>query len=102
MEVCSLRDAATNFEKLGVTVYGISMDDVASQAKFAKMQKLNFSLLSDPDGSVATKYGVGGRRFPRRNTFVIDEKGVLRHISKKVNVRAHGKDLAELIQKLRK
>ena len=83
-------------------VYGISMDDVASQAKFAKMQKLNFQLLSDPDGSVATKYGVGGRRYPRRHSFVIDDKGVLRHVAKKVNVMAHGQDLAELIAKSRK
>lgn len=78
------------------------MDDVASQAKFAKAQKLNFKLLSDPDGSVATKYGVGGRRFPRRHTFVIDDTGVLRHVTKKVNVMAHGQDLVDLIGKLRK
>ena len=85
-----------------MTVYGISMDDVASQAKFVEMEKLNFKLLSDPDGSVANKYGVGGSSYPRRQSFVIDEKGVLQHATKKVNVMGHGQDLVDLIEKLRK
>ena len=74
-----------------------------SQAAFAKKQKLNFKLLSDPDGSAALKYGVmmKGRPFAKRRTFVIDEKGVLRHIDDEVDVRNHGSDLAELIAKLR-
>ena len=85
-----------------MTVYGISMDDVASQAKFAAMEKLNFKLLSDPDGSVANKYGVGGGSYARRQSFVIDDKGVLQHITEKVNVMGHGQDLADLIKKLKK
>ena len=100
--MCSLRDAADPFAKLNVRVFGISFDDVASQAAFAKAQKLNFTLLSDPDGSVAKKYGVmmGRRRFARRRTFVIDDKGVLRHIARKVDVRKHGEELAKIIRKL--
>lgn len=78
------------------------MDDVASQARFAKMEKLNFKLLSDPDGSVASKFGVRGRRFPKRQTFVIDNKGVLRHVTKKVDIRGHGQQLVDLIKKLKK
>jgi peroxiredoxin Q/BCP len=59
-------------------------------------------LLSDPDGSVARKYGVlaEGRPMARRVTFVIDEKGILRHVDEKVDVASHGKDLVELIRKL--
>ncbi len=66
------------------------------------MEKLNFKLLSDPDGSVANKYGVGGSSYPRRHSFVIDDKGVLQHVTKKVNVMSHGQDLADLIKKLKK
>ena len=74
-----------------------------SQAAFAKKERLNFSLLSDPDGSAARKYGVArpGRPFARRVTFVIDEEGVLRHVADKVDVRNHGSDLATLIRELR-
>ncbi len=83
-------------------VFGISTDDVQKQAAFHKDQKLNFALLSDPDASVAKKFGVlHGRGFARRVTFVIDDAGVLRHIAPKVGVRTHGDDLAKLIGALR-
>ena len=84
-------------------VFGISLDDVASQAAFAKSQELVFPLLSDPDGSVAAKYGVlmKGRPFAQRVTFIIDAEGVIRAIDKKVNVNQHGEDLVELIGELR-
>jgi peroxiredoxin Q/BCP len=102
MEVCSLRDAADYFEEYGVRVYGISLDDVAAQAAFAKAQKLNFPLLSDPDGSVAQKFGVlpAGGRWTQRVTFIIDDEGVLRHIDRKVDVQTHGDDLLNLIEGL--
>lgn len=84
-----------------MTVVGLSVDDVSTQARFAKEQKLNFKLLSDPDGGAALKYDVLSRRgFTNRVTFVVDPKGVLRHISDKVNVRSHGMDLVELVERL--
>lgn len=104
MEVCALRDAAPDFGKLGVSVYGISFDDVASQAAFHKAHKLSFPLLSDPDASVGQKFGVmrpKRRGFPMRHSFIIDPEGVLRHVSKKVNVREHGAELVKLIEDLK-
>ena len=81
-------------------VFGASLDDVKSQAAFHSAQKLNFPLLSDPDGSLATKYGVlpSGARFAARKTFVIDREGVLRHVDDKVDVLKHGAALAEWIK----
>ena len=101
--MCALRDAAPNFEKHQVTVYGISLDDVKAQAKFKQEQKLNFHLLSDPDGSTAAKYGVlmEGRPYARRVTFIVDDKGIIRHITKKVNLAQHGDQVLEVIAKLR-
>ncbi|MCA8955644.1 MAG: peroxiredoxin [Planctomycetes bacterium] len=102
--MCSLRDAAKSFAKLQVKVYGISFDDVSSQASFARKHGLAYPLLSDPDQSVGRKYGVtraGGRPFAQRVTFVIDDLGVLRHVSSKVAVSTHGAELVELIEKLR-
>jgi len=79
----------------------VSLDDVQSVAKFAQDQKLSFSLLSDPDGGVARKYGVlGDGAFARRVTFVLDPEGVVRHVDEKVNVTTHGADLAAVIEKL--
>jgi len=80
-------------------VYGISLDDVADMGKFSKEQKLNFSLLSDPDGSVAKKYGALNKAgtYSNRYTYVIDPMGVVRHIEKSVKVKSHGMDLLDMI-----
>ena len=100
--MCSLRDVATTFEELRVKVYGCSLDSVGDQKKFHLGQELNFPLLSDPDGSVAAKFEVLSKRgpFSARVTFVIDSKGVVRHIDDGVNVDSHGQDLIEVIERL--
>jgi len=75
---------------------------VADLSIFAEEQELDFELLSDPDGSAAEKYGVLRGGFANRITFVLDEKGVLRHIEKKVRVKSHGDDLVSVIERLKK
>ncbi|MGE3174824.1 MAG: peroxiredoxin [Planctomycetota bacterium] len=101
--MCSLRDAAKDFEAVGARVYGISLDDVQSVAAFVKAQELSFPLLSDPDGSVARKFGVlmEGRPFARRVTFVIDGQGTVRLVDEDVDVTNHGSQLVERIRALR-
>lgn len=102
-EMCSLRDCRAELERLGADVYGVSRDSVEELAKFAKDQSLDFRLLSDPDGSVTQKFEVGmdGRPVARRVTIVIDPKGVIRARDEGVQVDAHGKDLIELLKRLR-
>jgi thioredoxin-dependent peroxiredoxin len=101
--VCSLRSAAEDLEALGATVYGASLDDVASQARFVKEQELTFPLLSDPDGSAAAKYGVlmAERGFSARVTFFVDPEGVLRHVDRSVKPDTHGADVLETLKRLR-
>lgn len=84
-------------------MYGISLDSVSDQARFVEQHDLGFSLLSDPDGSVAAKYRVltPDGKYARRVTFVFDESGVLRLIDRDVRVEAHGADLLERIAELR-
>ncbi len=81
----------------------MSLDDVASQAKFAGEQSLNFPLLSDPDGSASGRLGVlmADKPYTNRITVVVDDKGVVRLVETKVNVESHGKDLVEAIRKLK-
>ncbi|MAG55278.1 MAG: dienelactone hydrolase [Planctomycetes bacterium] len=43
-----------------------------------------------------------GRPYARRVTFIVDPKGVIRHVARKVNVRTHGADLTQIIQGLKK
>lgn len=70
---------------------------------FAEAQKAPYRMLSDPDGSVAAKYGVldPSGKYAQRVTFVLDDQGVLRKILDKVDVKSHGEDLAVLIDELK-
>lgn len=102
-EVCSMRDALADLNTIGADAYGISLDSVQEQAQFVEKHKLTFPLLSDPDGSVAAKYGVlePGAQYTKRVTFLIDEQGVLRKVLDKVDVQTHGADVAALIDELK-
>ena len=53
---------AKKFEKLGVSVVGISPDGEEEHRKFIAKYKLNFPLLCDPDKKVMTKYGAFGEK----------------------------------------
>ena len=85
------------FERLGVNVVGVSKDSLASHDKFKTKHKLKVTLASDPDIEVAQAYGVWGektlygRKFMgmERATFLIDAKGVIREIWRKVRVPGH-------------
>ena len=57
-EACHFQDLAAEFAAVGASRVGISADPVQKQAKFADMQKFDYPLLSDTDGSVAAQFGV--------------------------------------------
>src|SRR4051812_20003692 len=52
------RDNMNALNEKGIVVIGISGDAVTTHALFKKAEKLNFTLLSDPFGSLAKKFGV--------------------------------------------
>ena len=61
-EACGFRDSWKSIKKLGAIVFGISPDDEASHKAFIAKYKLPFTLLSDPDRKVMTKYGAYGEK----------------------------------------
>ena len=80
-EVCTFRDDVHKLHKAGAEVYGVSLDDVESHAKFAEKYHVPFPLLADTDKSVAKAYGVltfsekMNLNFAKRETFLIDPSG---------------------------
>src|SRR5450631_3132729 len=52
-EAIGFSESLKKFDKLGVTVLGISKDSVESHAKFRKKYKLQIALGSDPETKVA-------------------------------------------------
>jgi peroxiredoxin Q/BCP len=61
-EACGFRDLWKQIQKRSAVVLGISPDAAASHEKFATKYKLPFTLLSDPDKKVMTKYGAFGEK----------------------------------------
>lgn len=104
-EACAFRDDIFAFRKMGITILGVSLDDVASHVEFAEKHSLPFPLLSDADADVSKAYGVyrdrGVMQYAKRETFVINPNGrVARHYAD-VKPEEHSRelqaDLAELI-----
>jgi len=107
-EAQDFRDRLKDFEKAGAVVVGASKDSPARHDKFKAKQDLNFALLSDEDGTLCEAYGVWqlkkfmGREFMGivRATFVIDAKGVIRHVWPKVKVKGHADEVLEAVKAL--
>ncbi len=72
-EACGFRDLWQDLEDRGVIVLGISPDGAASHTKFAAKYDLPFTLLSDPDKKVMSKYGAFGEKmmYGKKTTGVI-------------------------------
>ncbi len=105
VEAQCFRDNIGDLEKFGVKVFGISCDDVKSHRKFVDAHDLNFDLLADVDKEVVNSYGVWveksmyGRKYMgiSRESFLIDEDGVIVKHYEKVKPATHVADvLADL------
>ncbi|WP_276259957.1 peroxiredoxin [Haloglomus litoreum] len=66
------------FEDAGVSVYGVSMDDVESHADFAEEEGVTFELLADPEGEVAAAFGIDtSEGYTDRVTFLLNDGAVV-------------------------
>jgi len=107
-EACGFREVVPAFDKLGLTVIGVSKDSITSHEKFAKKHNLNFPLASDEAGKVCTRFGVWvkksmyGRTYMgiERATFLVDAQGIIRHVWRKVSVPGHVDAVKETIKEL--
>ena len=85
--------------KLGAQVIGVSVDDTASHAKFAKKYHLPFPLLADKNGAVAKRYealtNLGIVKFAKRHTFLIDPQGNIAKAYRKVDTSRHSQEIIE-------
>ena len=81
-EACTFRDNYEELTKLGAEVIGVSGQSVESHKSFASHYGLPFILLSDEGNNVRELYGVPSSMgiIPGRVTYIIDKKGMVRHI----------------------
>jgi peroxiredoxin Q/BCP len=97
-EACSFRDAWNDLQKKGVVIIGVSMDTADSHKAFAKNHQLPFTLVSDPKGDIAAKYGVpvdSEKGYIHRQSFVVAPDGTVKKIYRKVDVTVHAKEIAQ-------
>lgn len=94
------------FQKRNITVIGISKDSVESHVKFAEKYNLPFVLLSDPELTAIQAYGVWQEKklYGKvsmgvvRTTFIIDEKGIIVDIMRKVKPDTNAADILAKIE----
>ena len=93
VQACGFRDDYDKYLKSNIVVFGISYDSPKALKKFKQKWKLPFNLLSDSNKIVAKKYGANTPLWTKRITFVIDEKGYIQKIYRKINVNTHAEKI---------
>ncbi len=96
------------FEEAGAAIVGVSKDSVAKHDKFKSKHDLTITLGADEEGKILEKYGVWveksmyGKKYMgiERSTFLINEKGVIEKIWRKVRVPGHVDEVLEEVRNL--
>ena len=97
-QACSLRDSYTELQAKGVKIYGVSVDTVEDQKKFADIDHLPFQLLSDPDKKVIAAFGVPLVRdtFASRQAYLFKD-GKLVWFDTKASTDAQASDVLKVL-----
>lgn len=106
VQACELRNSESKLKDAEIVVLGISADPVKSLKKFEEKEKLNFTLLSDPDHKVIEAYGSWGpkkfmgREFDGilRQSFMINKEGKIVHVMHKVETKSHHDDVLAIFK----
>lgn len=96
-EACDFRDAYGEIRDVQAEVIGVSRDPMKRHQTFMEKHNLPFLLLSDESGEVCHLYGVikektlFGKKVKgiERSTFIIDPKGTVAKIYRRVKVKDH-------------
>lgn len=102
-QACNLRDNYSALQKKGLVVLGVSVDSAKSHKKFEEKYELPFTLVSDEDKKIVEAYGVWGEKKmwgkpymgTFRETFLIDEHGIIRKIIAKPDTANHTEEVLE-------
>jgi len=101
IECKSLAENGELIKAFDVTYFMASVDPLADNIGFAKQQKADFPLLSDPEKEVARAYGVlaaGG--YAKRHTIYVDKQGLVSKIDRAVKPASSAQDMAATLAAL--
>ena len=91
------------FERAGVTVVGISPDDLRSHNRFRRKYGLSVMLAADPTRTAIEQYGLWaekrfyGRSYMGvvRSTFLVDADGTISRVWTNVSVAGHAREVLD-------
>ena len=107
-EICSFSDASDNFAKINTQIIGASCDSIFVHREFALRERkqggvapLKIPLLADNTHEISMKYGCyihkgESKGCTFRATYIIDPKGIIRHIS--INDTPVGRSVDEVMR----
>ena len=107
-ESCDFQSKLPKFKPSKAAVFGISILDEKSKAKFAAKYGLKFPLLADAEHEVAEKYGVWqeksryGRKYMGivRTTYLIGPDGKVTRRWDNVKVEGHAEEVLEAVKSI--
>lgn len=96
-QACNLRDNLSSLNQKGFVVIGVSPDSEKSHEGFKLKHELPFELIADTERKMLKAYGAWGEKklYGRsyegvlRTTFIINEKGIIEKIIRKVDTKNH-------------
>lgn len=105
-EALNFTEKARAFAAAKASVVGVSRDSAAKHEKFAAKHGLNVTLASDEDGLCCEAYGVWGEKklYGRtfmgieRATFLIDSRGRVARVWRKVKVPGHVEEVLQEVK----
>jgi len=107
-EACEFQERMPRFKRSKAAVFGVSILDSKSKAKFAAKEGLKYPLLADEDAKVCEKYGVWveksmyGKTYMgiQRTTYLIGPDGKVARRWDKVKVPGHAEEVLEAVKGL--
>jgi peroxiredoxin Q/BCP len=107
-EACAFQEALPQLGNIGLEVIGVSKDKMKPIEKFAEKYGLTFPLASDEEATVADAYGAWveksmyGKTYMGmdRSSILVDAKGRIARIWRKVKVEGHAQEVLEAARAL--
>ena len=98
----SFRDNGKAIREYDVAYFTASTDKADVNKKFAESLKVDYPILSDPDGKLASALGIfnADKKFANRVTYYIGKDGKILAIDKAVKTTSHGSDVAAKLKEL--
>jgi peroxiredoxin Q/BCP len=102
-ECKSFKEQGSSIREYEVAYFTASNDPAEKNKMFAEELGVDYPILSDPDSSVATAYGVFNpeRKAALRHTIYIGADGKILHIDRMVKTDSHGADVAQKLGELK-